>query len=266
MSSTTTTVATTTVPATTIAVDLAESGDAPSIALNFVKLAATGRGLEPVAADYRFINPEGGTEPAPDTAARLFADAAPLRGLPNITSIEVAPNANGDPLSGCYFAGDIHHACDIKIIRGSSPPLTVSVFMIPDRRDPQHARYVVDGFFFPPIQTAIVFVERAIRGASVEDLVATTTFGDDLHVKTPIPIRPSELNAKAKLLATTAPATVIARAAPRTVGPFDCRAVIGQAVVACTIDVARDASMSTVVATLVGINGPMYKVSDFTTT
>jgi hypothetical protein len=189
-----------------------------------------------------------------------------MRGLPTITSIEVAPTARAGFSAGCYFAGDIHQACDINIARGSSATLAVSVFMIPDRKDPQH-RYVVDSFFFPPIQNAIVFVERATRGASVEDLVATQIYAEPLNTKTAVPNRPSELNARAKTLATTEPASISARPASRTEGPYDCRAVLGRATtLTCTIDIAKDASVTTVVVTMDGINAPHYKVSDFTTT
>ncbi|MEO8692913.1 MAG: hypothetical protein ABI658_05315 [Acidimicrobiales bacterium] len=139
--------------------------------------------------------------------------------------------------------------------------------MIPDQGDPQHQRYLVDGFFFSPLQMAIVFVERAIRGDSVEDLVTTQLFGDSLATRTAVPNRPTELNEKAKLLATAGPVTVtvIGRPVARTEGGvFDCRSVLGQAIVACTVDVARGASVSTVAVTLVGIDDLPYKISEFT--
>jgi hypothetical protein len=43
-----------------------------------------------------------------------------MRALPTITSIEVAPTARAGFAAGCYFAGDIHQACDINIAR--DPP------------------------------------------------------------------------------------------------------------------------------------------------
>jgi hypothetical protein len=112
----------------------------------------------------------------------------------------------------------------------------------------------------------VVFVERAIRGVSVEDLVTTQLIGDASGTRISVPNHPNELNQKAKLLATAGPVQVVSRPVDRSEGGiFDCRSVLGQAVVSCRVDIMNGAAVVTVLTTLVGLDDLPYKVSEFTT-